>query len=330
MPAESVPRVHALCLGAMPVAAPSTRLLIGAAFLSGELRHRALIVSAACITSRSLADHVTSNVPCEAGATAPHLASQAPPRCKTIYLVTVTQTGLLSVAARLSYKAAAWKLSELAALEASSSAEKLPLSELTTGGGLLSPVPAEMPHDAAGSAIRAGLSGSRRLAPKATGAAWRDSASSSAAKPPSIRMQPPSGEYAAGMGDPLAIVEGVHASAMDTVDGVPRAAERPPAVRPEEPGRDQARPSALASRLGVHGVVATLMGDATDDAAHPPSSLVAGDNRSGSSPVADGMEAESVIDTPAVSGAVRTQSVRRFGVQHAALCCVLERARLPR
>ena len=43
MPADSVPRVYDRCLGATPVAAPSARLLMGAASLSGELRCGVLI-----------------------------------------------------------------------------------------------------------------------------------------------------------------------------------------------------------------------------------------------------------------------------------------------
>ena len=171
---------------------------------------------------------------------------------------------MLAVAAHLSYKAAAWKLSELAALDASSSAEQPPLPELTTAGGLLAPAPAATLHGTP----RAGLTASRRLTPKAIGVAWRDSASSSAVKPSSTRTQPPSGECMDVSGDPLASVEGVRTSAMDTLDGVPPRDTKPRAAGDSpEPGRDQARPSALAPRLGVHGVVATLMGDATDEAA---------------------------------------------------------------
>ncbi len=43
MPADSVARVYGRCLGATSVPAPSTRLLMGAASLSGELRHSVLI-----------------------------------------------------------------------------------------------------------------------------------------------------------------------------------------------------------------------------------------------------------------------------------------------
>ena len=193
---------------------------------------------------------------------------------------------LLHVAAHLSYKAAALKLSELATLDASSSVEQPPLPELTGGGGLLTPAPPATPRGTTGGISQAGLSGSRtRLAPNSSGAPWRDSASSSAVKPPPTRVQPSSGEHVAVNGDPLASVDGVRASVMDTLDGVPpRAAERPPADS-AEPGRDQASPSALAPRLGVHGVVATLIGDATEDAA-PVASMNDGDSSSGSSPVA--------------------------------------------
>ncbi len=191
---------------------------------------------------------------------------------------------MLAVAAHLSYSAAAWKLSELATLDASSSVEQPPLPELAPGRGLLPPAPAAMLH----STPRPGLTGSRRLAPKkATGAAWRDNASSSAVRPPSTRTQPPVEKRPAVSGDPLATVDGVRASVMHTLDGVPppRDTRLHAAGDSPEPGRDQARPSALAPRLGVHGVVATLMGDATEDAAPAPS-YVAGDSRSGSSPVA--------------------------------------------
>ena len=59
-----------------------------------------------------------------------------------------------------------------------------------------------------------------------------------------------------------------------------------PSERRAVRGRDQAGPSALAPRLGVHGVITTLIGDVIEECVVAPSSVqaAAGDSSSRSSP----------------------------------------------
>jgi hypothetical protein len=107
--------------------------------------------------------------------------------------------------------------------------------------------------------------------------AWRDAESST------MTLDHGSGDAEASPSTDIDAVaeEGVPTSASNAHGPV-----RWPSGRPIKRGRDQAGPSALAPRLGVHGVVATLIGDVTEERVVAPSSVqaAAGDSSSRSSP----------------------------------------------